>query len=474
VSETSDETDPLVDPPAVGDGEEPAGSGDFDELLQSFEGEADLDDSVSEELDAGVALDDDELPVGDEVGPLLDIGEMVQSREEEEPSGMDDLGPEGEPGFGLFDDGGAAEWGDDDAEGAVERDDLISEDLPGLADAADDAEEGALADEAEELFGAGEEDPPRHAELRWLDLPPLESPACSVVRFSTGRLIAGGERVVAHEDEGASKVLAEGVGEVVEALLVDGDDAFFATGAGRLFRVVGGAPPEALTLGDVPLSRGTSTRVELGGPTQATRPAVLVRVESGGGTLLESTDRGTTFRRVELGGHVLALSTGIPAVCVVELEGGPRLFRSEASGGFRKVSGDLGVETEAPLLASDGDIIAALERGAGVKVSADGGATFRRVVGSARATAVAAGRLGGRPSAFAALFDASSGHTSIVWIDATSADARVVAELTAGPDQEDDLDDWTKIVSLAWDSAGETLWAAGSFGLRGFRRPPSA
>src|SRR5205823_4303355 len=118
VSEASDETEPLQDPPPVGDVEEPAGSGDFTELLHSFEGDSDLDDSVSEELDAGVSLGEDELPVGDEVGPLLDIGEMVQSREDEDPSGVDELGPAGEPALGLFEDASASEFDDDDAEDA--------------------------------------------------------------------------------------------------------------------------------------------------------------------------------------------------------------------------------------------------------------------------------------------------------------------------------------------------------------------
>jgi hypothetical protein len=44
------------------------------------------------------------------------------------------------------------------------------------------------------------------------------------------------------------------------------------------------------------------------------------------------------------------------------------------------------------------------------------------------------------------------------------------------PDQglDNELDEWTKVVSLAWDASDETLWAAGAFGVRRFRRPPSA
>ena len=221
------------------------------------------------------------------------------------------------------------------------------------------------------------------------------------------------------------------------------------------------------------VARSPSIELSLGGPTPSSRPAILLHVSTGGGTLLESTDHGTTFRRVDLGGRVLALSSGSPPVCLVETSDSFRLFRSAPSGGFTAVGGEWTFEVEHLGLASDGDVVAALEPGHGVRVSIDQGATFRRVAGSVRATAVTAGRLGGRRSVFAALFDPASGRSAIVWVDAASADAYVVAELTPNV-EDDDEDDWAKVASLAWDPNTETLWAAGSFGLRRWRRPPSA
>jgi hypothetical protein len=189
--------------------------------------------------------------------------------------------------------------------------------------------------------------------------------------------------------------------------------------------------------------------------------------------LLETTDRGATFRRVELGRRVLAVSPGSPPVCLVEVGESVRLLRSAPSGGFAATGGEWTFESERVDLVAAGDIVSVLEQGRGVRVSADGGATFHVTAGTARATAIAAGRLGGRRSVFAALFDANSGRSALVWIDATCADARTIAEILPdlGEDQEDD---WAKIDALTWDPSSETLWAAGSFGVRRWRRPPSA
>jgi hypothetical protein len=187
--------------------------------------------------------------------------------------------------------------------------------------------------------------------------------------------------------------------------------------------------------------------------------------------LLESTDHGTTFRRVDLGGRILAMSSGSPPVCAVERGGGPRLLRSESSGGFSATVDDWPCESEAVHLAADGGVLCVLEPDRGVHVSADAGSTFRKVQGCRRATAIAVGRLGGRPSAFAALFDPTSGRSALTWIDAASGDAWVIGYVVVDADDDDDLG---RVVSLAWDPQAETVWAAGRFGLCRFRRPPSA
>jgi hypothetical protein len=482
VPDTSEDAEPLPELPPLGEGEETLGEGegDFTELLRSFDGDSGLDDSESEELDAGVELEDEGPATPEEVEGTLDIGEMFQARVEDAEGASDELGPPGETTGDSFDDDAETEFDADDAEGALEPEDLVSEELPGIVQAEGDDQEGALSEQADELFGMGEEDPPRRAELPWMELLPAAAFECRVVRCDRGRALAGGARVVALRDEGEPEIVAADLGAPVTSLLLEPDgSALAATKPGKLFRLLGaGVPPEELTSFRTvhSLDRDLRLTILLGGPTQSSRPAALLHVSAGAGVLLESTDRGTTFRQVDLGGRVLALSTGVPSVCAVETTAGVRLMRSEPSGAFRAVGtvgGDLSIEEDA-VIASDGDVIAILEAGSGVRVSADSGVTFRRVSGSSRATAVTAGRLGGRASAFAALFDAASGHTSIIWVDAATADAHIVAELLPDLESEEELDDWARVLSVAWDADEETLWVAGIFGVRRFRRPPSA
>lgn len=477
VPETREDPEPLPELPPLGESDETDAEGDFSDLLRSFDGDGGLDDSESDELDAGVDIDEDGPDDPEGAEQPLDIGEIVQASDDEEGSAGDEVGPDGEVAGSLFDDGGALEMGGDDAEGTVEPENLIPEELPVLLQ--DEGEqEGTLNEESDELLGMGEEDPPRRAELPWLELPPTDLPECRVVRSRKGLVAAGGSGVVFIGPEGDVLRLSESLGDAVTGLLVDADarSVLACTERGALYRLLGpDAAPESLAAFRevLALDREKALSLSLAGPTPSSRPAALLHVSAGGGVLLESTDRGVTWRKVDLGGQVLAVSTGAPPYCLVEEQDGLRLFRSEPTGAFRRLSTELTSDEHAEL-ASDGDVVALLEPGLGVRVSADGGVSFRRAAGSARATAVTAGRLGGRPSAFTALFDAASGHTSLVWIDAASADAHVVSELSPDPELENELDEWAKVVSLAWDAEDETLWAAGVFGVRRWRRPPSA
>ncbi|HVW25990.1 MAG TPA: hypothetical protein VHC69_11520 [Polyangiaceae bacterium] len=474
--ETREDAERLPELPPLGEGDETDSDGDFSDLLRSFEGDDGLDDSEAEELDAGVDLDDESTSLPEDSDSPLDIGEIVQASDDEDALVGDEVGPTGEAGNGLFDDIAGLELDADDAEGTVEPEDLIDEDLPVLMQEADE-QEGALSDEADHLLGMDDEEPPRRAERSWLEVPVAPLSDCRVVRSAKGLVAAGGGSVAILGAEGEVNVRSDGFGAPVTTLLLDdAGTVLFATDRGKVFRLLGGtaAAEELVGFRDaLPLDPEKPVSLSLGGPTPSTRPAALLRVSAGGGVLLESTDRGTTWRRVDLGGSVLAVSAGVPPMCIVEGSRGAHLFRSEASGAFRRLDEELAASDRTEL-ASDHDVVVLLDPGSGVRVSADGGVGFRTVAGCSHATAVTAGRLGGRPSAFAALFDAASGHASLVWVDAASGDAYVVSELSPDPDLDNDLDEWTKVVSLAWDAAEETLWAAGAFGVRRWRRPPSA
>jgi hypothetical protein len=156
----------------------------------------------------------------------------------------------------------------------------------------------------------------------------------------------------------------------------------------------------------------------------------------------------------------------------VESANRTRFYYSEPTGGFSPSGAPLSTDGDAVTLATSGDVVVVLERGRGVSISASRAATFERVKASSRVTAITAGRLGTRPSGFAATFEPASGRSLLLWIDAASGDAFVVAAVE--PSGDDDPEDLCQVDPLAWDPQMETLWVGGAFGVRRFRRPPSA
>src|SRR5690242_3595116 len=116
----------------MGEGDETESDGDFSDLLRSFDGDAGLDDSEAEELDAGVDIDEDGPSVPEDSDVPLDVGEVVLARDDEDAQVTDEEGPTDEAGAGLFDDVAGMDVGADDAEGTVEPEDLIDDDLPAL------------------------------------------------------------------------------------------------------------------------------------------------------------------------------------------------------------------------------------------------------------------------------------------------------------------------------------------------------
>jgi hypothetical protein len=317
-----------------------------------------------------------------------------------------------------------------------------------------------------------EDDGPAQAALPWLDVEVASCSARAVVISYRGRIVTAGTDISAFDESGARTTLATKVGSSVTSLLCTPDGStFYTTRDGELFRIDSRGSEciagwiEALDL------KQTAYALELGGMTPSSRPAMLLRVGGGRMELLESTDYGSTFRRVDLGGQVLALSSGSPPVCLVKSDRATRVLRSESTGGFGSTGAALRGDAKNLVVAACADVVAVLEPGRGVQVSADGGRSLRNVDGLTRATAIAAGLVAGRPVVFAALFNPSTETTKIAQVDAVSAEAMVVAGIDA---DDNDEGDFARVVSLAWNEHTETLWGAGAFGHRCWRRPPSA
>jgi hypothetical protein len=357
----------------------------------------------------------------------------------------------------------------DDSDG-VTGDDVETVELAQL-DAAD-GDELPQPGPSDDLVVPLEDDSPPLAVLPWLDVEVARGSARTVVISYRGRIVTAGADISTLDESGARKTLVPTIGSAVTSLLCTPDGSiFYTTRDGELFRTDSRGSECIAGWVDALDLKQPAYALELGGMTPSSRPAMLLRVGNGRMELLESTDCGSTFRRVDLGGQVLAISSGSPPVCLVKNDRAARVLRSESTGGFASTGTALRGDTKSPVVAAHGDVVAVLEPGRGVQVSADGGRSLRNVQASTRATAIVAGLVAGRPVAFIALFDSTTEATKIAHVDAASAEATVVAGVDA---DDDDVGDFARVVSLAWDEHTETLWGAGAFGLRCWRRPPSA
>lgn len=455
------------------DEEAPAeAEGDFSNLLRNFEDAADLDDQVAADIDPGVDITDTpELP--EDVDPaLLDIGETI-----EPPSEFHGLVAEADD-FGPTDDVAGADAIEplpdptegDDHDGTT-GDDIETTDLGEVAPEHEE-EEAVPHAPGDDIGVTLDEDPPGPAVRPWLDIAVAPCPSRTVVASQGGGILAAGSDVSVFDESGNSTKLVPEVASLVTSVLRLPDGAlFYTTLRGQLFRIDSREPECITAWTDVFDLKQPALALELGGMTPSSRPAMLLRVGNERKELLESTDNGCTFRRVDLGGQILAVSSGSPPVCLVKSDRAVRVLRSEPSGGFALTGATLRGDAKGPLVAAHGDVIAVLDPGRGVQVSADGGRSLRTVAGLASATAIAAGIVGGRPIVFAALFNSATETAKIACVDAASGDATTIAGVDVGDNEEGDH---ARVVSLAWNEHTETLWGAGAFGLRCWRRPPSA
>jgi len=478
VSPPSEEEPALGGTGSTTEEEEPGGDLDPADLLVAFEDAGGLDDAADGDLDPGIPLaSEDDAEVDEPEGAPLDVGDALLPEEDDDSllSEGDDTGPsEHEEGLGL-EEAGEAEG--DDEEGVTEQlADLVPGELPSL-----DASAHADEEPAEEPFSlpvTEDEESLRPGERPWIAVPlPGASSPRSWVSHSGARTLSAGASIVEVHDDGREQVLVPAVRGTVCGLIAlpSSEGILFVTRSGELFRAdgKGGEAVAVHAFRDaVEVGAETAFDLSLGGPTPSTRPALLLHLQNLG-ALLESTDQGTTFRRVDLGGKVRLLGTGTPPLCIVEAHGEPRLLRSEPTGGFGSVGREWPRDADVTAIAAHSEVVALLEPGRGVHVSVDAGVTFRQIAGTARATAISVGTLAGRPCAFGALFDTATARSVIVWIDGITGEARIVTDLTLAIDDDDDGEAaW--VHSLSWDAHTGTLWAAGQFGLRRFRPPASA
>jgi hypothetical protein len=437
-----------------------------EELPPEFDDESPTDPSFDIDFASDIDNGDTEAPHELPLGPILPRGE-----DDEQPSGDDALGIDDARDrsdvIGETDENAA----NDTADGFDDRPTHVEEpELPAL-----DGDDGPDLDISHfrSAPGVADEAELPSAETSWrIDFIAPDREHVSALAAAGGIVVAGSSDLF-WLDEGRETVVRMGLdGNRISSVALVGDDlgtALCVTAFGRLLR-------RSRTSGDVErlvewrraaeASGSRAEGLELRGLAPHRPSSVLGRLTSG--RLVRSDDRGSTFRPVEADITTLTLSsTGDPVAVLtrdgtrlgLSTDGGTSFELTELAFPAREIASG-----EAPLVAASASVVALGDSERGVVVSADGGKTFRSVLGATNATALAAGTRGSRHVAFAALYRETEDRSLIVLIDAETAAATTVAVLALPASDDPDLAlELGRVERLLWD--GGRLWAAGAFGL---------
>jgi hypothetical protein len=370
----------------------------------------------------------------------------------------------------------------DDAEGVLDATVVVDESaLPELD--TDDASEG-IRSEPEFTLGAGsDEEPAPIARELWIPTEPLTRlEACGSLAIGGAELVAGSSdllwfhanmdaplRVAACGSSIASVVLVGATHEIAVAATRTGQllrRGRYASQAEPLlrFRELGSSAP------------GTRLGLSLSRPRDFPQDSFLLATESG--LLLESSDAGEHFERLEPGGRVLALAATAATALVANGRDRSlaRLAADRLDFDLHRLTGRaLSVARGAkPILTQCDDVVALATPEHALVVSNDGGQTFQSVPGTAGATAITSGRYGDRTCVWATLYREADDRSELLQIDPALATALCVARLESPPAEHVDPSDrseWARVAALEWHVETHTLWAVGGFGVVRFAPP---
>jgi hypothetical protein len=432
------------------------------------------DDQESTTLDVGEETDILAESVGDNEPIELDLGSVVEVDDASRDGDDTDMGFEVDPAVGLTlpealtpDDG--SEGLDD---GAIKVDESK---FPSLE--MDDGEEGIAAEHEISLGTASDEAPVPMAAAPWRVLMPAASlEACGALSGAgPGSVVAGSSDLLWFRSDSETPLRVAIDGSALSDLVVLGADheiALTCTQSGQLFRRARFASQaEQLTRFREPLRAAPGARVRLAFGGALNEPSGRILLYSQDGTVLDVLDSGERFERLDLPGKVVAAARESATLLVAQ--GRERslvsLDRAEHRSQALSEPALLVAQSPSALLATSGHAIALAEFGRALLVSADGGKVFRRVPGSANATAIAGAELAGSAQFFAAVYRETSDQTQILLVDPELGSAVCVAVIDSSavhhPSDAVDRGEWAKIARLLWHAPSQRLWLVGGFGV---------
>ncbi len=436
-------------------------AGELDDALA--EDGADLDFGSILALDPEDAQPDDEGTTFDYAALLATTTDEGGADDDDGPDGLD-LAAEVTPGPDL------ADAPDDEPTGHDE--DLAATPLPEL-----DADEEGFTDVAvpELAPSARDEARPPWSENPWgWELTRQGEHPCTAVATGVDAVAAAGHGVLWLVTPRAAPERALADARVTSLALVGPAPtmALAVTAGGPVLRVGrDGAVTRCEGWRAAAGVTGSTATLELCTLAGGLTAAVIARASNG--ALLRSDDAGQRWKRLDLGGKVVALSGGTDSpLALVRTATGMLLARGSHDGS--NWIGRPFPPLAAPLCAGEGPLIAGVDSCVlvsnaelGVALSTDGGANFRHLPGLAGATALAVGRLAGRPAAWLALYAEADEATDLVFLDLDQERPLRVARMSASDPEARGA----RLVALAWDDEGGRLWAAGEIGVGAFSPP---
>ena len=439
------------------------------------------DDQESTSLDVGEELDD---VLGESVGdnePVeLNLGTFVGVEERHgDNSDERDTGLEVDPAVGL--DLPEALLPDDGSEGLDDGAITVDESkFPALE--MDDGSEGIAAEREISLGSAGDEAPVPLAAVGWSVFKPKASfEACAAVVARGPSVVAASSDLLWFRSDSSAPLRLAIDGSGLSDLVLLGaaqDIALATTRAGQLFRRARFAS-QAEQLGRLreyyKPAPGTRAALSFGGALDSEDARVLLWSQDG--ALIEVLEAGDRFERIDVAGKTLAVAR--ESATVLLGQGRDRTLRSLDHGreATTPLTGPalLVAQGTTPLLATSADCVALSEFGRAILVSTDRGHTFRRVSGTASATALAGARLAGSARFFAALYRETTDQTEILLLDPQLGEAVCIARLDGSGESAagDPVDrgEWARVARLVWHAPTERLWAVGGFGVLSFAAP---
>jgi hypothetical protein len=431
------------------------------------------DDQESTTLDVGEETDILAESVGDNEPIELDLGSVVEVDDASREGDDTDMGFEVDPAVGLAlpealtpDDG--SEGLDD---GAIKVDESK---FPSLE--RDDGEEGIASEHEISLGTASDEARVPMAAAPWRVLMPTASlEACGVLAGAGRGIVAGSSDLLWFRSDSETPLRVAVDGNALADLVLLGADheiALACTQSGQLFRRARFASQaEQLSRFREALRAAPGSRIQLsfGGALGETGGRILLCTQDG--TVLEVLDSGERFQRLDLPGKVVAAARE-SATLLVALGRERALLSLDGTAYNSQALSEpalLVAQSTSAMLATSSQAVALAEFGRALLVSADGGKVFRRVPGTANATAIAGAELAGSAQFFAAVYRETSDQSQILLVDPElgSAVCIAVVDSSALHHASDAVDrgEWARIARLFWHAPSQRLWLAGGFGV---------